>query len=66
MSLAIKLGFSLKTSQNTEIEINVSSSLDSACVNYNLDGIVRNKGNRRGIKIIKNKNGKYIKVFSDK
>lgn len=45
---------------------NVSSSLDSACVNYNLDGIVSNKGNRRGIKIIKNKNGKYIKVFSDK
>lgn len=66
MSLAIKLEFSLKTSQNTEIEINVSSSLDSACVNYNLDGIVSNKGNRRGIKIIKNKNGKYIKVFSDK
>lgn len=45
---------------------NVSSSLESACVNYNLDGIVSNKGNRRGIKIIKNKNGKYIKVFSDK
>lgn len=43
---------------------NVVLSLDSTCVIYNLDGTVSN--NSRGIKIIKNKNGKYVKVFSDK